>query len=205
MSPAITRPRTPSASSTRRCPRRCTPLRGLVSAPGRARHCAAEASRLLGAVDPSRRLVGLHASGGREIKQWHMERFAEVATRLARDLGAVIVLTGTRGGSALGRSHCRPAGSRTSDDSTPQGRSRLPVFAALMERLRLFITCDTGPMHLAAAVGTQVVALFGPSDPARYGPALRPRGSSLPRTSGAGHATACADRPIAVVAACRIA
>ena len=42
--------------------------------------------------------------------------------------------------------------------------------AAVLERLDLFVTGDTGPMHLAAAVGTPIVAVFGPSDPARYAP-----------------------------------
>jgi ADP-heptose:LPS heptosyltransferase len=56
------------------------------------------------------------------------------------------------------------------------GEADLPTLAALLERLDLFITGDTGPMHVAGAVGTPVVAVFGPSDPARYalrGPADR--------------------------------
>jgi ADP-heptose:LPS heptosyltransferase len=48
------------------------------------------------------------------------------------------------------------------------GDAGLPALAALLDRLDLFITGDTGPMHLAGAVGTPVVAIFGPSDPARY-------------------------------------
>jgi ADP-heptose:LPS heptosyltransferase len=46
----------------------------------------------------------------------------------------------------------------------------LPTFAALIERLDVFVTGDTGPMHLSHAVGTPNVAIFGPSDPVRYGP-----------------------------------
>jgi len=46
----------------------------------------------------------------------------------------------------------------------------LPTMAALLGSLDLFVSSDTGPMHLAAAVGTPVVALFGPADPRRYGP-----------------------------------
>ena len=42
--------------------------------------------------------------------------------------------------------------------------------AAVLERCDLMITGDTGPMHLAAAVGTPIVAVFGPSDPRRYAP-----------------------------------
>jgi ADP-heptose:LPS heptosyltransferase len=44
----------------------------------------------------------------------------------------------------------------------------LLVSAAILSRLDVFITGDTGPMHLASAVGTPVVAVFGPSDPSRY-------------------------------------
>ena len=127
------------------------------------------ADRILSRAGPGRLLIGLHASGGRDIKQWHMDRFAEVATPLARDLQATIVLTGTPADRALVD---RVAALLPADVSVLDAAEsmELSVFAALLERLRLFITCDTGPMHLAAAIGIPVVALFGPSDPGRYGP-----------------------------------
>jgi ADP-heptose:LPS heptosyltransferase len=50
------------------------------------------------------------------------------------------------------------------------GRTSLKELAALYERVDILITTDTGPMHLAAAVGTPVVALFGPTAPWRTGP-----------------------------------
>ncbi len=50
------------------------------------------------------------------------------------------------------------------------GELDLPGLAALLSRLDLLVTGDTGPMHLAAAVGTPTVAVFGPSDPVRYAP-----------------------------------
>jgi ADP-heptose:LPS heptosyltransferase len=46
----------------------------------------------------------------------------------------------------------------------------LLTFAAVIEAFDVFVTGDTGPMHLSHAVGTRNVALFGPSDPVRYGP-----------------------------------
>jgi ADP-heptose:LPS heptosyltransferase len=50
------------------------------------------------------------------------------------------------------------------------GRVDLLTLAGVLERVDLLLTGDTGPMHLAAAVDTPVVAIFGPSDPVRYGP-----------------------------------
>ena len=50
------------------------------------------------------------------------------------------------------------------------GEFDLQELRALIERSRLFVGGDTGPLHLACAVGTPVVALFGPTDPARNGP-----------------------------------
>jgi ADP-heptose:LPS heptosyltransferase len=137
--------------------------RARLALPEEARRAAA---RL---VAGSRPLIGVHASGGREVKQWSAERFAEVAARLARDRDAVIVLTGA--------TRDRPLVERVKTLLGPAittvvvaGNDDLVTLAAVLERLDLFITGDTGPMHLAAAVGTPIVAIFGPSDPARYGP-----------------------------------
>ena len=50
----------------------------------------------------------------------------------------------------------------------PRRPTALLVSAAILAQLDVLVTGDTGPMHLASAVGTPVVAVFGPSDPARY-------------------------------------
>ena len=117
-------------------------------------------------------LIGVHASGGRPSKQWHPERFAAAAGEIARRHGSTVVLTGGPGDRALVEavaSHLE--GVPTLDLS---GTIDLATLAAVIERLDLFLTGDTGPMHVAAAVGTPLVALFGPSDPRRYGPAGGP-------------------------------
>jgi heptosyltransferase I len=111
--------------------------------------------------------VGLHLSGGRAIKQWPEARFREVAEHLVRDRGAAVVLTGTTDERAqLAMVRAGLPAERVLDAS---GLDLLTV-AAILERLDLFVTGDTGPMHLAHAVGTPVVAVFGPSDPRRYAP-----------------------------------
>jgi ADP-heptose:LPS heptosyltransferase len=115
-----------------------------------------------------RPLVGIHASGGRAIKQWDPARFGEVARRLVRERGATVVLTGTR----ADRPQVDAVKQQMPDGSAidVSGDVDLLTLAAMLARLDVFVTGDTGPMHLAAAVGTPVVAVFGPSDPARYAP-----------------------------------
>jgi ADP-heptose:LPS heptosyltransferase len=119
-------------------------------------------------ADAARPLVGVHASGGRLSKQWHLERFAAVARRLAADRGATIVLTGSPADRPMVDEVASALGGVRVIRS--DGALDLPSLASLLGQLDVLITSDTGPMHLAAAMGTPVVALFGPSDPKRYGP-----------------------------------
>jgi ADP-heptose:LPS heptosyltransferase len=135
-----------------------------------------EAARLLQPLGAGVK-VGMHVSGGRAIKQWPEERFRDVAVRLVDERGASIVLTGTPADREQIQVVRRalPA-DRVVDltDDRHDGRSPGPIdlvtAAAVLQQLDLFVTGDTGPMHLAHAVGTPVVAVFGPSDPARYAP-----------------------------------
>jgi len=112
--------------------------------------------------------IGVHVSGGRESKQWHLDRFAAVAAELARRHHATIVLTGSTADRPMVDTVKRSLAGVPLVDAA--GAFDLPTLAALLASLDLLVTADTGPMHLAAAMGTPVVALFGPSDPRRYGP-----------------------------------
>jgi heptosyltransferase I len=140
--------------------------RPLLTIPDAAASAAALRLRALGASRGP--LVGIHASGGRAIKQWDPARFAAVAAKLADERGAQIVLTGGPDDAPLVEQVKRLLSSRTVVDVSTE--ADLPTLAALLARLDLFITGDTGPMHLAAAVSTPVVAVFGPSKPERYAP-----------------------------------
>ena len=113
-------------------------------------------------------IVAIHTSGGRAIKQWEPDRFAAIAATLANTHGARILLTG----SATDRPLTDVVKAAVPADRLIDvvGNADLLVLAALLERVELLITGDTGPMHLASAVGTPVVAVFGPSDPVRYAP-----------------------------------
>jgi lipopolysaccharide heptosyltransferase II len=113
-------------------------------------------------------LAGIHVSGGRAIKQWDPDRFAELAARLVRARGATIVLTGSSTDRPLVENVAGALDSARVIDLA--GSLDLPTLAAVLEQLDVFITGDTGPMHIAAAVRAPIVAVFGPSDPARYAP-----------------------------------
>jgi ADP-heptose:LPS heptosyltransferase len=125
-----------------------------------------EARRLLnGRPEP---IVALHVSGGRAIKQWPEARFHEVARTLIDRRGATIVLTGSEADRDQVDTAVR--GLPTAHLLDVSGTLDLITLAAVLERVALLVTGDTGPMHVAAAVGTPIVAIFGPSDPARYAP-----------------------------------
>lgn len=112
--------------------------------------------------------IAMHVAGGRPVKQWDPDRFAQVARGLAETRGATILLTGGPSDRDLVDRVRRAIPPHQALDASRA--SGLLTVAALLERCDLVITGDTGPMHLAAAVGTPIVAVFGPSDPRRYAP-----------------------------------
>jgi ADP-heptose:LPS heptosyltransferase len=140
------------------------PVEWTLRIPDEAR---AEASRLLAPFAGGLK-IGMHVSGGRAVKQWPESRFREVAEHLVRDRHAAIVLTGAPADRAqVDIVRTALPSDRVLDLS---GGANLLTVAAVIAQLDLFVTGDTGPMHLAHAVSTPIVAVFGPSDPARYAP-----------------------------------
>lgn len=109
---------------------------------------------------PAGRFVLTSPLAGWGAKQWPLEFYNMVARRLREELGVVLVLNG-------------PPGSRAAFASTPHALvhiSGLPGLIHATRRAAAVLGCDSGPMHLAAALGKPGVAVFGPTDPARNGP-----------------------------------
>jgi lipopolysaccharide heptosyltransferase I len=100
--------------------------------------------------------VVLLPGAGRPEKQWPVERFAELARRIGSD---ALVAWGP-GEESLARA--------IGAEVAPPTNFR--ELASLLGRARLVIGADTGPLHLAAALGTPVIGLYGPTNPARNGP-----------------------------------
>jgi ADP-heptose:LPS heptosyltransferase len=109
--------------------------------------------------------VVLNPGGGWESKLWPAEAFAALARSLAQE-GVRTLVTFGPGEEAL--ADCIVAGS--SGSARKAFATTLREYVALARRALLVVAADTGPLHLACAVGTPVVALFGPTDPERNGP-----------------------------------
>jgi predicted lipopolysaccharide heptosyltransferase III len=101
------------------------------------------------------------------FKAWPYERFAELADRLASDYGCQVLIGGSREEEALAQRIHEAAKSRP---ISMAGLATLKQFAVIAKRAALFVGNDSGAMHIVAAVGTPMVALFGPSNPDEWGP-----------------------------------
>jgi ADP-heptose:LPS heptosyltransferase len=115
-------------------------------------------------------LVGIHAGLGADDPKgrcWPMDRFARLGDILIGDYGAELIMVG---GSAEVSVANRIASIMQNKPIILAGKTTLRQTAAVIEKCQLFISNDGGPMHIAAAVGTPVIGIFGPTDSARYGP-----------------------------------
>ncbi|HET8523302.1 MAG TPA: glycosyltransferase family 9 protein, partial [Thermomicrobiales bacterium] len=119
---------------------------------------------------PSRSLIGLHPGAKDSGRRWPVARFSELAAGLSHVLDCRFVLTGTASEEAM-------LTELTSRIDAPVlnlgGQTDLGTLAAVIARLDLLVTNDTGASHVAAAVGTPSVILFGPTSPARWAPLNR--------------------------------
>jgi len=119
-------------------------------------------------IDPSDFIIGINpGSTYGSAKRWLPDRFAEVAKRLMRRLEAAegvqvaVVILGAKGEESLGKDIAAQLDGRS---AVLSGATTIRELMAVVKRCRLLITNDTGPMHIAAACGVPVVAVFGPTD-----------------------------------------
>ena len=101
------------------------------------------------------------------LKRWTAEGFAEVSDRLIQECGVNIVFIGLKEDRYVVD---EVIGKMKNKSFNLVGRINIRQLASLLKRSRLLITNDSAPLHLGCAVGVKVLALFGPTDPKRYGP-----------------------------------
>lgn len=121
-------------------------------------------------VSSKKPLIGIHPGGGGSSRTWSVTRYAELANGLTDELGAAIFITHGPGEEEM-------LERLSSDLKIPPyrypGDYSIQVLAEIIKHFDVFISTNTGPMHLAAAVGTSSVSLFSPlivCRPQRWGP-----------------------------------
>lgn len=128
--------------------------------PEHQRYAAERLARLPGP------LLAIHPGAQWMTKRWPPEAFAEVARRAHHELGASVVIVGGKGEEPLGA----PIAAAVPAAVNLIGQTSLLELAAILKNVDVLFSGDSGPMHLAAAVGTQCVSLFTCTSPVRAGP-----------------------------------
>ena len=128
------------------------------------------------------RFVALNPGAAWPSKRWPVPAFARLARRIATELGPPVVVTWGSAEERRDAESIRDAAAAAAVRLAPP--TDLRQLGALLGRATLMVSGDTGPLHLAAALRTHCVGIFGPTDPARNGP------------YGEGHVTVTDDSPL---------
>lgn len=118
-------------------------------------------------IDWGRPVIGIAPSAKAPARRWPAKYFASVADNLASVYGAQILICA----SLSDKSICDQVEKlMVAPAVNLAGMTSLGVLGAMISRMSLFLSNDSGPAHIATAVGTPSVTIFGPTDPGRWGP-----------------------------------
>ncbi len=117
-------------------------------------------------VQPGERIVALHIGAGNRFRDWGEENLAGLAVRLGGDKNVRVVLVG----GPEDRARERAILARAPGTTSLAGRIDLGGLRDFLSRATVFVGPDSGPMHIAAAAGIPIIALFGPNLPAFFAP-----------------------------------
>jgi lipopolysaccharide heptosyltransferase II len=118
-------------------------------------------------IDKQSLLVAIHPGSPIPLKQWLPERYAELADWLIAQKRAQVLFVGVKDEIPI---VTEIQGFMQAKSMSITGKTTLTQLASILHTCNVFIGNDSGPMHLAAAVGTQTIGLYGPGDPTRFGP-----------------------------------
>jgi lipopolysaccharide heptosyltransferase II len=119
-------------------------------------------------LEDDMRFVGLTPGATKRQKRWPADRFAEAAAALIGELSLPAVVLGGRYDVRIAHAIAERMPARP---IVLAGKTSLAETAALLERCRLLLTNDTGPMHMASALAVPVVAIWGPTSAEKFAPA----------------------------------
>ncbi|TAN61795.1 lipopolysaccharide heptosyltransferase II [bacterium] len=112
-------------------------------------------------------LVCLNAGGNWGPKRWPQENFAKLADRLIEEYNAKVVFSGSKEDVGLVKAI---SGAMAHKPVIAAGKTSLSQLAALFRKVQLVVSADSGPLHIAASVGANLIALFGPTSAPVTGP-----------------------------------
>ncbi len=112
-------------------------------------------------------LVAINPMARWKTKLWDPRRFAALAERLQKELSCLVIFTGSKNDRAFIRDIVQMMNAKPINLA---GLTSLKELALLYKKCRAIVTTDSGPMHIAAAMGCRVISLFGPTAPWRTGP-----------------------------------
>lgn len=115
-------------------------------------------------VQPEQPLVLLHPGSGGSAREWPLASFSALAGKLITDVGAQVLITGNAAEQPLARRIVQENGMKP---HSLAGRLTLQELFSLQRRADIFVSNSTGPLHLAVAAGTEVVAFYPPIRPCR--------------------------------------
>jgi len=112
-------------------------------------------------------LIAFNPATSREDKEWSEDKFAQVGDWINDNLQARVLVLG----APVDKDKVKRIINKMETKAINlAGKTTLKELSCLLKRIDLLVTGDTGPMHMGVAVGTPLIALFGPTRPARYGP-----------------------------------
>lgn len=114
-----------------------------------------------------RPVVALNPGASHPVNRWSTAHFSTLADRISTELNAAVIIVGGGGDTPLAHNIDRLSNSHP---LILTGTTTLLQLGAILEKSALLVSGDTGPMHMATAVRTPVIALFGAADPERTGP-----------------------------------
>ena len=117
-------------------------------------------------VDPKKMLVAMHPGSGSRQKCWAVDHYAELILLLKKEMDAQILLISGQADTGI----VEELRVKVRDNFILVDRLPLPILAAIIKRSNLFVGNDSGITHVAAAVGTPAITIFGPTDPNMWGP-----------------------------------
>jgi len=119
-----------------------------------------------------RSYVVISPGAGYPMKLWAVDQWRSLCTWIGEELNAALVVTGAPGEEALAAEVARDLPGTVINVA---GRLTIPGLADILRAARLLVTVDSGTLHLAVAVRTPLVTLFGPTNPRHWGPYLTGR------------------------------